>query len=239
MALGGWGGAPLTLTQCRTWEDTFPLSGPQFPHLCYVRGWTWVCCPQASGSSLSQSHRVAKWGWQKRFIVGVRANHKAIFTVWAHDLFGIGKLLEIYTQSISSACLWHVEDDAFLFFLFQCACMFWFFTLINVFCFCNKEKKKSIRERKWNWHFKIKFYLFIFGCAGSSLLCGLFSSCGKRGPLSHCGTLASHCNGFLWSTGSRSGGFSSCCVWVLGHGLQQCGTQTWLLCSPQHWQVDS
>ena len=71
--LGWWGGAPVTLTQCETWEDTFPLSGPQFPHLYYVRGWTWVSgCPQASGSSPLQSHRVAEWGWQKRFIVGVR-----------------------------------------------------------------------------------------------------------------------------------------------------------------------
>lgn len=149
MALGGWGGAPLTLTQRRTWEDTFYLSGPKFPHLYYVRSWTWVSgCPQASGSSHSQSHRVAKWDWQKRFIVGVRANHEAIFTVWSHDLFGIGKLPERYTQSISSACLWHVEDDVVFFSLFQFACMFWFFTLINMFCFCNKEKKKSVRERK-------------------------------------------------------------------------------------------
>ena len=28
-----------------------------------------------------------------------------------------------------------------------------------------------------------KFYLFIFGCVGSSLLRGLFSSCGERGLL--------------------------------------------------------
>ena len=27
------------------------------------------------------------------------------------------------------------------------------------------------------------FYLFIFGCAGSSLLCGLFSSCSQQGLL--------------------------------------------------------
>ena len=33
-------------------------------------------------------------------------------------------------------------------------------------------------------------YLF-FGCAGSSLLCGLFSHCGERGLLSSCSTLAS------------------------------------------------
>ena len=33
-------------------------------------------------------------------------------------------------------------------------------------------------------------YLFTFGCAGSSLLCRLFSSCGKQGPLSGCGAVA-------------------------------------------------
>ena len=40
-------------------------------------------------------------------------------------------------------------------------------------------------------------YLFIFGCAGSSLLHRLFSSCGEQ---------TAHCSGF------------SCCgTWVLGH----------------------
>ena len=32
----------------------------------------------------------------------------------------------------------------------------------------------------------------IFDCAGSSLLCRLFCSCGKQGPLSSCGALASY-----------------------------------------------
>ena len=39
-------------------------------------------------------------------------------------------------------------------------------------------------------------YLFIYGCAGSSWLCGLFSSCSKRGLLSSCGVRAFHCDGF-------------------------------------------
>ena len=41
---------------------------------------------------------------------------------------------------------------------------------------------------------KKMIYWFIFGCAGSSLLHGLFSSCGERGLLSS--VLASHCHGF-------------------------------------------
>ena len=43
----------------------------------------------------------------------------------------------------------------------------------------------------------IYIYLLTFGCAGSSLLCGLFSSCGDWGLLSSCSAWASHCSGFL------------------------------------------
>ena len=39
-------------------------------------------------------------------------------------------------------------------------------------------------------------YLFIFVCAGSSLMPGLFSSWSKWGLLSSCGAWASHCGGF-------------------------------------------
>ena len=38
--------------------------------------------------------------------------------------------------------------------------------------------------------------MFIFGCAGSLLLWGLFSSCRQRGLLSRRGAWASHCGGF-------------------------------------------
>ena len=55
--------------------------------------------------------------------------------------------------------------------------------------------------------------VFIFGCAGSLLLCQLFSSCGKWGLLSSCGARASHC-----------GDFSCCRVRALGHdGFSSCG----------------
>ena len=39
-------------------------------------------------------------------------------------------------------------------------------------------------------------YLFIFGCAGSSLLLGLCSSCSELGVLSSYDVQASHCSGF-------------------------------------------
>ena len=38
--------------------------------------------------------------------------------------------------------------------------------------------------------------LFAFGCAGSSLLCRLLSSCGEQGLPSSCSEWASHCSGF-------------------------------------------
>ena len=51
-----------------------------------------------------------------------------------------------------------------------------------------------------NWFF-VWFYnivLFIYlGCAGSSLLPGLYSGCGKAGLLSSCSAQISHCSGFL------------------------------------------
>ena len=53
--------------------------------------------------------------------------------------------------------------------------------------------------------FLILFYLFIFGCAGSSLLRRLFSSCDTQRLLSSCSVQASH-----W------GGLSSWRLWALG-----------------------
>ena len=48
-------------------------------------------------------------------------------------------------------------------------------------------------------------YLFPFGCAGSPLPCGRFSSCDVWGLLSSCGAQTSPCGGFsLQSTGSRA-----------------------------------
>ena len=40
------------------------------------------------------------------------------------------------------------------------------------------------------------FFFNLFGCDGSLLLLGIFSSCGKWGLLSSCSAWASHCGGF-------------------------------------------
>ena len=57
--------------------------------------------------------------------------------------------------------------------------------------------------------------MFIFGCAGSLLLCGLFSSCLKWELLSSCRARASHCGGSPFvehRLGHKD--FSSCSTWV-------------------------
>ena len=51
---------------------------------------------------------------------------------------------------------------------------------------------------------KKKFYLFIFGCAGSSFLRGLFSSCSERGLLSSCGARVSYWGGGFSYYGART-----------------------------------
>ena len=54
-------------------------------------------------------------------------------------------------------------------------------------------------------------YLFV-GCAGCSLLCRLFSSCGKRGLLSNCGLWAFHCGSFSHSWAPALGSQASVVV---------------------------
>ena len=55
--------------------------------------------------------------------------------------------------------------------------------------------------------------LFICGCAGSSLLPGLFSSCDEQGLLSTCRPRASHCSGFF---GCRAPGMQASVVAARG-----------------------
>ena len=65
-------------------------------------------------------------------------------------------------------------------------------------------------------HFYINIYNFTyFGCAGSSLLRGLFSSCSEQGLLSSCGVRASHFGGFSCCRAQALGTWAS----VVVHGL--------------------
>ena len=79
----------------------------------------------------------------------------------------------------------------------------------------NKKREKDIYKEV---AFLKIIYLFIFGCAGSLLLCGLFSSCGEPGA-----TLKLQC-----TQASNCSGFSRCGSWALNHRLNRCGTPGWL-----------
>ena len=92
-----------------------------------------------------------------------------------------------------------------------------FFILYNIIC--NKYNFPgyycSLFLAGHRWRFLFKCFLFCFQiisfiylwlcCAGSSLLCGLFSSHGKWGLLSSCSPWASRCGSFsLQSASSRA-----------------------------------
>ena len=66
-------------------------------------------------------------------------------------------------------------------------------------------------------------YLFLCGCFGSSLLHGLFSSCGKCGATPHVGAQASHYGCCFCCRAQALGhtGFSSCLSRALGHRLSR------------------
>ena len=85
-------------------------------------------------------------------------------------------------------------------------------------------------------------YLLFFVCAMSSLLRGLFCSCGEQGPLSSFGEWTSHCSGICcraWAPGCT--GFSSCGSWshrcgsqAPEHRLNSFSAEAQLLCSMCH-----
>ena len=87
----------------------------------------------------------------------------------------------------------------------------------------------------------LKNYLFIFGCARSSLLQGLFSGCTEQGLLSGCGVRVSHCYGFscctFWTLGCL--GFNSCGSWTqLPNSMWNLPFQGFSPC-PLQWQAGS
>ena len=103
----------------------------------------------------------------------------------------------------------------------------------------------SFHAMIWNHGFNSHLFLFclsfffICGCAGFSLLCGLFSSCGERGLLFYC-----------WAQSLGHTGLSSCRSWtlddastVVGHRLScstTCGISPDQESDPHllNWQTD-
>ena len=79
--------------------------------------------------------------------------------------------------------------------------------------------------------FKTSFLsFFIFGYTGSSLLCGLFSSYGKRGLLSSCGARASHYGGFSCCGAQAQELWHTCLVVLQYVGSSQTRDQTHISC---------
>ena len=104
-------------------------------------------------------------------------------------------------------------------------------------CFSHPSQAPS-RHR-----FCLFVYLFIWGCAGPSLLCRLFSSCGERaahcGGLSHFGAGSRTSGLSSWGSGALDTGFI-----VVAHGLScsmTCGIFLDQGSNPclLHWKVDS
>ena len=106
------------------------------------------------------------------------------------------------------------------------------------------RKRREARGEGW-WTpgtSRLRFLIYMWMC-GVFFAARAFSSSRRRGLLSSCGVLASHCGGFsLQSTGSRHTGFSSFGLRALEHaGFMSCdsrapelglcsgGTQAWLL----------
>ena len=88
--------------------------------------------------------------------------------------------------------------------------------------------------------------VFISGCAGSLLLCGLFSLVVSRQLLSNCCVQASHGSGFsfcgarLWgkqASGIAAGGLNSWDSWTPEQRLKSCGARTYLLCMKDLHQI--
>ena len=89
--------------------------------------------------------------------------------------------------------------------------VFYYYSVVNLCVYFNE--------------YLLFFIIWFIGCAGSSLLCGLFSSCSKWGLLSICGMLPSHYGGFCCC-----GAGAVCGAGALGHtGFSNCSTWAQLL----------
>ena len=100
------------------------------------------------------------------------------------------------------------------------------------------QPNKQIKKEFFNI-----IYVFIFGCAGSLQLLGLFSDRGRRGPLFiEVHVLLIAVGSLLLNTGSRCTGFSSCGTWAQQlwfPGSRVQAQQLWRTGLVAPWQVGS
>ena len=92
-----------------------------------------------------------------------------------------------------------------------------------------QTQKEKFSERTASISFSLFSDIFIFGSAGSLMLCGLFCSCSEQGLLSSWGARASHCGGFS-CCGAQALGPAGLSSWrhvssvVEEHGLKSTGS---------------
>ena len=93
---------------------------------------------------------------------------------------------------------------------------------------CPQHRRVSGTSQGSKYFLYIYMIYFFSGCAGSSLLCGLFSRCSKWEILSSCRSQASHCSGF--SCGALVPQLLSLCAQcALEHKRHSCGSRAQLL----------
>ena len=108
------------------------------------------------------------------------------------------------------------------------------YTQIHVWSFPYLLTQHPLCSSRSNFNFKLRIYLF-FCCAGSSLLCGLFSGCSEWARLSVCGVGSLLRWPPLWGSGSRHMGVSSCGP----PGSSAQGQQSWGTGLVAPWRVGS
>ena len=118
--------------------------------------------------------------------------------------------------------------------------------LLEFLCFCPLSLALA---HSWTWvqdkHLLRMIVRMVtlknfFGCAGSSLLCMVFSTCSEWGLLSGSGAQAAHCINFSCG-GHRCMGFRSCGSQALELGLRRYGEWGYLLFGmgdPSSWTKD-
>ena len=127
-----------------------------------------------SKHSRKKAAKKRQFSEQKAIFLGLRNNH-------IHAVMGYF-ILRLF-------CVWTIFFESLLNFLQYCFCFYFYFILSLLLC-----------SVLFGLKFIIIIIYFLFGCAGSLLLHGLFSSCGAQAsrcgsqPLEHrlssCGTWA-------------------------------------------------
>ena len=111
--------------------------------------------------------------------------------------------------------------------ILRCSQLFLLFLPGPYICYycCHCVLSISVTDSRFFFlkRFFLLIYFYIFGYAGSLLLCWLFSSFREWGLLSSCARV-SHFGGFCCGAGAlASVGFSSCSTWALVHRLNSSG----------------